>query len=239
MDDYMQIANSVPLWLAAAVPVCILMLQSVLFVKKSIVAGKKMGITDEQIKKAAKSSAVASIGPSLAILAGMISLIVAMGGPISWMRLAFIGSVAYELMAASFGASAMGAVLGKEGMTAMAFANGVWAMTLGCVGWILFTAFATPKLDKFRNVLAGGKKALIPIVASAASLGAFGYLNADRVIKFKDGAFLFDNGTVASFAGFFIMASLVIYARKANAQWVKEWGLTIAMFGGMIIAALV
>ena len=42
MDDYMQIANSVPLWLAAAVPVCILMLQSVLFVKKSIVASLSM-----------------------------------------------------------------------------------------------------------------------------------------------------------------------------------------------------
>ena len=93
---------------------------------KSLKAGKKLGITDEQIKVAVKSSAVGSIGPSLAILAGMVSLLVAMGGPISWFRLSYIGAVAYELMAAGFGAEVMGVTLGGADFSATAFACGVW-----------------------------------------------------------------------------------------------------------------
>ena len=57
------------------------------------------------------------------VLVTMISLIVSMGAPVSWMRLSFIGSVNYEAMAAGFGAQAMGATL--ENLTPVAFACGV------------------------------------------------------------------------------------------------------------------
>ena len=68
----------------------------------------------------------------------MIALLVSLGGPIAWMRLSFIGSAMYEMMAAGFGTQAVGVTLGKDPMTGIAFANAVWTMTLGALGWIVF-----------------------------------------------------------------------------------------------------
>lgn len=229
--DHTEIANSLLLWFACGCGVALVIFQAAVMTRKSLKAGKKLGITDDQIKMAVKSSAVGSIGPSLAILAGMVSLLVAMGGPISWFRLSYIGAVAYELMAAGFGAEAMGVTLGGADFTATAFACGVWVMTLGSIGWVLFTALATPKLDKFRTVLAGGRKELIPVVSVAAMCGAFSYLTIDRVVRF-------DQQTVAAVAGFAIMAIFTAYNKKANKKWIREWSFCISMFAGMAISVI-
>ena len=109
--NYLDLANSPLMWLGAAVAVGIVVFQSVLFFRKSLVAAKEAGISQEQINSAIKSSAISSIGPAVVILVTMISLIVSMGAPVSWMRLSFIGSVNYEAMAAGFGAQAMGTSL--------------------------------------------------------------------------------------------------------------------------------
>lgn len=227
--NYLEIANSPAMWLACFPMVAIILCQSLIFTKKSLKMGKKIGVEDAQIKRAIRSSATASIGPSLVILAGMLSLLVSMGGPISWIRLSAIGSVAYELMAAGFAAEAAGVTLGGPDMTAEVFATGIWVMTLGSIGWILFTALCTPQLDKFRTVLAGGKKAFIPVVSAAAMCGAFSYLCIERVVRF-------DTQTISAVSGFAIMIAFLLYNKKAQKQWVKEWGFTIAMFAGMVIA---
>jgi uncharacterized membrane protein YjjP (DUF1212 family) len=104
-------------------------------------------------------------------------------------------------------------------------------MSLGSAGWIIFTALATPKLDKFRYVLAGGKKAMLPIVSAGAMCGAFAYLSLDRVFRL-------DIQTIAAIAGFAVMAILMIYNKKHEKQWIKEWSLTISMFAGMLITVL-
>jgi len=229
--NYLEIANSPLLWLSCGLCVALVLFQSALFVRKSLVAAKKMDITDAQVKSAIKSSLTASIGPSLAILAGMVSLLVAMGGPVAWFRLAYIGSVAYELMAAGFGAKAMGVTLGGADMNGLAFATGLWTMTLGSTGWVLFTALFTPKLEKFRKVIAGGKKAALPIISAGAMCGAFAYLSLDRVVRM-------DNQTIAALAGFAIMAAFTAYNKKRRLTWIKEWSFTISMFAGMLVSIL-
>lgn len=229
--NYLEIANSPLMWLSCGLCVALVLFQSGLFVRKSLAAAKKMDISDGQVKSAIKGSLTSSIGPSLAILAGMVSLLVAMGGPVSWFRLAYIGSVAYELMAAGFGAKAVGVTLGGPDMNGVAFATGLWTMTLGSIGWVLFTALATPKLDKFRHILAGGKKAALPIISAGAMCGAFAFLSLDRVFRM-------DNQTIAALSGFAIMAVFTGYNKKAQKQWIKEWSFTIAMFAGMFISVL-
>lgn len=230
--DYQTIANSPLMWLACGCGVVLVLFQAAVMTMKSLKVGKQLGITDEQVKAAVASSATGSIGPSLAILAGMVSLLVAMGGPVSWFRLSYIGSVAYELMAAGFGAQTVGVTLGSADMNAVAFACGLWVMTLGSIGWVLFSGLATPQLDKFRKVLAGGRKELIPVVSVAAMCGAFSYLTIDRVVRF-------DSQTVAAFAGFIIMAIFTAYNKKANKKWIREWSFCIAMFAGMAISVII
>ena len=229
--DYQNIANSFWMWLACGAGVALVIIQSALMTIRSIKAGKELGITTEQFKAAGTSAAVGSVGPSLAILAGMVSLLVAMGGPVSWYRLSYIGSVAYELMAAGFGADAMGVTLGGTDMTATAFACGLWVMTLGSIGWVLFTAIATPSLDKFRKFLAGGRAEMIPIVSVGAMCGAFAYLTIDRVVRF-------DSQTTAAIAGFLVMAAFQIYNKKVQKKWIREWSFCISMFAGMFISII-
>lgn len=156
--EYLKIANHPFMWVAAGLAVAVVVVQAVIFFTKSYKAGKEIGLTDKQMKSAVKSSAISSIGPSLVILIGMVSLIVVMGGPISWMRLSFIGSVTYELMAAGFGADAMGVTLGKAGMNNVVYTNAVWTMVLGSLGWLIFTFLFTHKMDKLNNVLSNGKR---------------------------------------------------------------------------------
>ncbi|MBU5438707.1 DUF5058 family protein [Tissierella sp. MSJ-40] len=230
--NYLEVANHPLMWTAAALAVGVVILQSIIFAKKSYKTGKDIGLTEQQMKSAMKTSAISSIGPSMVILAGMVSLIVTMGGPIAWMRLSFIGSVTYELMAAGFGADAMGVVLGKEGMTEVVFANGVWTMILGSMGWLLFTFLFTHKMDKLTKVLANGKKAMVPIISAGAMLGAFAYFNADRILGF-------DAGALACISGLVLMMIIVYIQKKKNITWLREWGLTIAMFGGMLIGSLI
>lgn len=229
--NYSDIANSFLMWVACGAGVMLVLIQAGLMTYKSIVAGRHLGITDEQIKAAVNSSAVGSVGPSMAILAGMVALLVGMGGPISWFRLSYIGAVAYELMAAGFGAKVMGVTLGGPDMNATAFACGVWVMTLGSIGWVLFTAVATPHLDKFRTVLAGGRKELMPVVAVGAMCGAFSYLSIDRIVRF-------DSQTTAAIAGFVIMGIFTKYNMTANKKWIREWSFCISMFLGMIISVM-
>ncbi len=228
--DYLKIANHPAMWMAAGLAVAVVVVQAIIFFMKSYKAGKEIGLTEKQMKSAVKSSAISSIGPSLVILVGMVSLIVTMGGPISWMRLSFIGSVTYELMAAGFGADAMGVTLGKAGMSNVVFTNSVWTMTLGALGWLIFTFFFTHKMDKLNNVLSKGKKAMVPIISAGAMLGAFAYFNADRILKF-------DNGAVACVSGLIIMAFLTYLNNNKGVKWLKDWALSFAMFGGMIIGA--
>ncbi len=197
--------------------VSIVVVQSLIFAIKSCKVGKTMGITDKQIKSAVKSSAISAIGPSMTIFAGMVSLIVTMGGPIAWMRLSFIGSVIFESMSAGFGTDALGITLGSPEMTKLAFTNAVWTMILGSLGWIIFTLLFGHKLDKITNVISSGKKSFIPIISLGAMLGSFAYLNADRVLRF-------DNGTIACISGMAIMVILCILEKKKKYKMAKRVG---------------
>ena len=71
--NYLELANSPLMWVGAAIAVGIVVFQSVLFFRKSLKAAKEIGIEQEKINMAIKSSAISSIGPSIVILVTMIS----------------------------------------------------------------------------------------------------------------------------------------------------------------------
>ena len=149
--DAMKIANSIPMWLACALPVAFVILQAVLFARGAYKSGKKLGLNDKQMKKAMKSSAVTSIGPSIVVLSAMLSLLVSVGGPIGWMRLSMIGSVMFESIAAGLGTSAVGVQLGTDTLTPEALGMAVWTMILCSIGWALFATFSANKMDKIEK----------------------------------------------------------------------------------------
>lgn len=236
--SYLEVANHPLMWVAAAAAVIVVLMQSIIFLKKSFVAAKEMGIKDYQLKSAVKSSIFSSIGPSVVILVGMISLLVSVGGPISWMRLSFVGSVSYELSGAAFGAQAMGAELGA-GISPEIFANCVWTMVLGSVGWLIVTFLFADKMPKVNKVLSKGDPKLVPIISTCAILGAFGYFAAGYFFDASGKMAFTSQNSMACFIGAFVMGGLSILANKKNIQWLKEWSLSIAMFSGMIVSSLI
>lgn len=231
--NYLELANSPLMWLGAAIAVGIVVFQSVLFFRKSVKAADEMGITKEQVNIAIKSSAISSIGPSIVILVTMISLIVSMGAPVSWMRLSFIGSVNYEAMAAGFGAQAMGTTL--ENLTPMAFACGVWVMICGSLGWLIFTMIFTDKMDKVNHLMSKGNSKMVPIISSGAMLGAFANLASGNFFN-AENQFAFGGApAVATIVGCILMMILSKIAKEKNINWLREWAFAIAMFTGMIV----
>lgn len=228
--NYLDIANSPLMWIACLGGVILVFVQAAIMTKKTVEVGKKIGVTGTQMKDAVKSSAVSSLGPSVVNVVGMVALLLAMGAPVAWFRLSYIGNVGFEVGAASFGTEAMGITLGSPEMTAQAFANALWVMSaIGC-GWILVTALFTPKLDQFNHFLAGGRKETLPLISGAAMSGAFAYLSMNNVVKF-------DFNAASTVGGFIIMAIFMLYNKKADKKWIREWAMTISMFAGMLISA--
>ena len=191
-----------------------------------------MGITEEQIKSARRSAFITSIGPSIVILSGVLALMVTIGGPMAWMRLSFIGSLMFEMMAAGFGTGATGVQLGVDPMTEAALGSAVWTMILGSIGWILMSGLTTDKMGKIQDKFTKGNAAIVGIISTSALLGAFGALVAPHLLSMNA-------NTVAAIAGAAIMLILSMFEKSGKSpRWLKEWTLAIALFGGMIIAVI-
>lgn len=230
--EHMFYASHPIIWGTAILGITIVLLQSGLIIKKSIKAGKEIGITDEKIKKAIKVSAISSIGPALGVVGSLLALLVTMGSPVSTLRLSLIGSSNFEAMAANFGAKAMGAELSTN-MLPVVFTNALWTMALGSMGWIIFVFLFAHKMDKVNGLLTNGRKALLPAVGLGAMLGSFAFFNIGNLLKVNTNPDI----TVAGVSGMIIM-TICLKIGETKAPWLKEWALTFAMFGGAAIGLL-
>ena len=230
--DAMKIANSLPMWLACGSAVALVIIQALIFTRHAYSAGKKIGLTDSQMKGAMKSSAITSIGPSIVVLSGMLSLLITVGGPMAWMRLSLIGSVMFESIAAGFGTSSVGVQLGTDPLTPLALDMAVWTMILGSIGWIIFAPFSASRMDKVQHKISGGDPARLTAISSAAIIGAFSAMSAQHLVKLNKNA-------LSCVLGAVFMGILITIGEKKDIKWLKEWNLTISILGAMIITALI
>ena len=230
--EALKIANSLPMWIACGLAVLLIIVQAVIFLKNSYDTGKKIGISEEQMKKAIKSSAITSIGPSIVILSGMLSLLITVGAPMAWMRLSLIGSVMFESVAAGIGTNAVGVKLCVDELTPIALTMGVWTMALGSIGWIIFATFSSSKMDKVQRKISGGDTNKLIMISISAIIGVFSALAAQNLIGLNRHA-------LACVLGGLIMGLLIVIGEKKNIKWLKEWNLTIAILASIIITSVI
>ena len=230
--DALQIANSFPMWIACGCAVVLVIVQALIFIKKAMDAAPKVGLTKEEVNKAIKSSALTSIGPSIVVLSGMLSLLVTVGGPMAWMRLSFIGSVMFESIAAGIGTGSVGVQLGVDAMTPLALTMAVWTMIIGSVGWIIFSTFAADKMDKIQAKLAGSNPAGLAIISTAAIIGVFAAMVSQKLVAL-------DKNTLATVLGAVVMFIMMQLTKGEKYAKLREWNLTIAILVAMIITAIV
>ncbi len=228
----MEIANGIPMWVACGIPVLLVLAQAFIFAKNAFSAGKRLGLTDAQLKGAVRSSATTSIGPSFVILSGMLSLLISIGAPMAWMRLSLIGSVMFESIAAGFGTSSVGVQLGADELTPLALDMAVWTMILGSIGWIIFATISANRMDKVQHKISGGDPAKLMAISTAAIIGAFSSMSASHLIKLN-------KYSLACVLGAVFMAICMKLSEKPGFAKLKEWNLTIAIFAAMIITALI
>ena len=230
-QEYSSMANSIIMWLACAPGVLIVLFQAYLFFRRGKKDALRVGLTEKQVKAAIRSATVTSIGPCFVMLTAMLSLMLYVGAPLAWLRVDFIGSVSYELQGANFAAEGMGIELGTAAMDASYLSTASIVMTMGCIGWVIFAALFSDKMEKVNAVMSGGNELLVPILGTGALIGVYASLTMDRLYPFKNQGF----AVLSSAALMFLIQS---YNKKANKQWLKEWGLTICMVFGMICATV-
>lgn len=230
--DAMKIANGFPMWIACGIPVCVVLIQAITFLRKAYKAGDKVGLTKTQMKEAIRSGAITSIGPSIVILSGMLSLLITVGGPVAWMRLSLIGAVMFESTAANMGTSSVGVTLGVDAMTPEALTMAIWTMVIGSIGWVLFATFAANRMEKVQTKISGNNAKRLSMISVAAVIGVFSAMSASHLVRM-------DKNSFACVLGALIMAVMMIITEKFHMKRLKEWNLTIAILGSMIITALI
>jgi hypothetical protein len=231
--EYSAIANSTIMWIACSLPILIMLFQCCLFFRKSKADALRLGLTRQQVNAAVRSAAVTAAGPCFVLMTAMLSLILYVGAPLAWLRVDFIGSIVYELQAASIAADSMGLQLGGSSPLTVDFLGAAaFVMTTGFAPLIVLTALYADKMDKLNALMAGGRAALVPIVGMGILIGVFISMTLDRVYPFNL------EPVVAVIGGGVSMFFIQSYNNKANKQWIKEWKLTICMIIGMIAATI-
>src|SRR5699024_12105793 len=90
MGDILQIANSTPFWIFAAIIVGIVVFQAFIFLWIAKKSAPDAGMSQKDVTTAIRAGFISSIGPSFGIMIVLVSLIALIGSPITLMRIGII-----------------------------------------------------------------------------------------------------------------------------------------------------
>ncbi|GAA1314654.1 DUF5058 family protein [Leucobacter albus] len=230
--DIWAIANSPVLWFCALGVFAVIFVQTILYVRVAKRAAPGIEMPLREIKESFRAGAVASIGPSLAVVIVAISLLALFGTPAVLVRIGLIGSAATETASASIAATSMGAELGADTYTQQVFAVAFLAMSLSGGMWMLATLIMTPFLKRGSASLAKRNPAAMALIPTAALLGAFSMLTIAETPKSMTHLLV----VLISAA---TMGLCLLVAKLLNARWLKEWALGIAILVALYAAFLI
>lgn len=230
MKDYLVIANSGIVWALCSVTVFIAALQALLYMRMANKAAAEANVPAEVGKKSFRIGLISAIGPAMGVFIVMVGLMASIGGPMAWTRLSIIGAAATELTAASFGAQASGVELGGKGYTLTVMAVSWFAMALNGAGWLVFTGLFTPSLEKLRDKLSGGDTKWLGVLSAACSLGIFGYLDVNEMIK--------GTGHILAVVAGALSMVFIIKVIVPKIPKLMEYSLGISMIIGMFCAIM-
>lgn len=230
--NYLSVANSKVVFLLCGLTILVVVIQSLLFIRKGLERGKELGISKEVMAKAMTNSAIFSVLPSLPIIVMLLALSVPLGQYFPWLRLSVVGSAVYEGMAANIGANAMGLKdISDPGLSPEIYVIIMFVMTIGIIWGILFNIFFMKHLDKFSKEAKSKKNNFIPIFSAALFCGMLSTLSVPYVANVKN---------VTSIISFAVAGFSVILLNKISkltkVKVISEFSLPIALIIGMAAA---
>lgn len=236
--DILAIANSPILWVFAILVFVVIFVQTFLYIKAVRKAAPGVGIDAKEIKESFRAGAVASIGPSLAVVLVAIALLALFGTPAVLVRIGLIGSAAAETASASIASATMGAELGGDSYTQQVFAVALITMSLSGAMWMLATLILTPIMKKGTGTLSKRNPVAMALIPAAAVLAVFSYL-AIGEFGFLAGS---QTKTMINFilvlVSAAIMGLLLLLAKLLNAKWLREWALGFAIIISLVVGYL-
>lgn len=230
--DILSVANAPIVWVCALGVFAVILAQSIIYIRAARRAGPDAGMSQRELTGSFRAGAIASIGPSLAVVLVAIALLALFGTPAVLVRIGLIGSAATETASAGIAAGTMGAELGGAGYTQQVFVVAFFAMSVSGAMWMLATLVLTPALKRGSKRLARVNPAAMLIIPSAALLGAFAMLGVRELPKSAAHPIIFAVSAV-------VMAGCLLLAKRFNAGWLKEWALGFAIFAALTVAALI
>lgn len=225
---YFDIVNSGLLYTLVAIVIAFVFFLAFYFARKAWVRALELGYEKAQLVKIIRSTIVATLVPSFAIVIGLFALAPILGNAWPWLRLSVIGSITYETLAAN---SAIEALLGDGGSlvdaSTQSLVTVMFVMTAGISsGMIVLLIFG----EKIQNgvVKLGSNKKSFGIVALECFLIAL-------IATFLP-AYL-AKGWVSLLT---FLTSIVItitfgllVTKYEKVAWLKDFILAFALIGGM------
>ena len=232
--------NSPVLFVVAGVIIAAVLAQSVYFLVKAWRRGLAIGMAADKLKRIARTAAVFTIAPAVAIVISVIMLAKDLGVPLPWLRLSVVGSLSYETIAASNAESAMGLVFGQvSALTAQQYVTIAWVMTISIMVGIWLVPLVGKKLQTGMINMENRDKKWGDIFSASMFIGmisAFlGYVFCDfATVFFGNLSGLIPPLVMLVSALVMCLAGLIV--KKYKWRWVGDYALPISLIAGMASA---
>lgn len=250
MSDYLNMANSLPLYLIVAGILSFVALECVVFMIKSYKAGVAIGMDKKVLKKTIRSSALFTSIPAISILLGVIALSGSLGIPTSWLRLSVVGNLTYETLAAGTAAQAMGTTLDPNVLTADNLVTILLVMcvgiSLGCICSIFLLKAYSKKTSKKPSVEKKSKgKTFADWALVAMFVGMCSSFIGSYIAQFLTGIFTGTTSKATYIPLFTAAVSAVVMivfeylVKKKGIKILEDFSLAASMLVAMAAACVV
>lgn len=222
--SFLDVANSGIVWALVVAVVGIITGIAVMFMRKAWVRGLELGYTQAELKNVMKATVSYSLVPSIAIVVGLFSLAAMVGLPWGWYRLSVLGSVTYEIMAASTALKAIGVDIASA--TATDFVTIAFVMSICILGGLVTSIFIGKKLQEGTMKLKAKDPRWGPLGNSTLML--------TLVVVFMVPMILAGGVTLLTMLTSAVTTVIMgIIIKKTKAAWLTEFVLAIALIVAM------
>ncbi|MBO6164671.1 MAG: DUF5058 family protein [Lachnospiraceae bacterium] len=232
MGNYTSMVNDPSLTFFVAVILILVTAVCVLFMKKGWTEAKRLGVTDSELKKIVANCIGISLVPSIPIVLSVIVMVPVLGVGLPWLRTSVIGSANNELIAATMAAEATGVEFTTTSMTAEAWINAAWAMTLGCSIALPIVLVVLKPVCQTYDVFRKKDSRWISIFSLCALV---------TVIA----AFAVNSGKKGGVPAIVIIACFIfsylcnIIAKNEKLKWFKDYAFPLTILFGLILSMII
>jgi len=217
--------------------------QSLFFLLKAWSRGRQIGVPVSTLRGTVTSSVLFTIAPSMAIAATVLALSNSLGLLLPWMRMNFIGSITYEVTAATAAANSMG----LPGISApvtdpAAFSAIAWIMTIGSIFPLILLPIFLKKIQAKIGKATSGKEKWTDLMSAAAFIGliaafvARALAGSGEADTAGDGAGVLSVLTLVTAIAVMLLLELLVV--KKGWKWAEPFTMPVSMFAAMGAAML-